>query len=113
MLQVRCLRRDSEICRSHLPPTWRQASCLRGRRAFKQPQLYRGKILGSLLGALSVAAIGFFSYGLFYVVRQLPPASAAPRAGQKAPDFTLPDQNGKAVTLAALLGSEPNGAAGA
>ena len=63
--------------------------------------------------ALSVAAIGFFSYGLFYVVRQLPPASAAPRAGQKAPDFTLPDQNGKAVTLAALLGSEPNGAAGA
>jgi len=83
------------------------------RRAFKQPQLYRGKILGSLLGALSVAAIGFFSYGLFYVVRQLPPASAAPRAGQKAPDFTLPDQNGKAVTLAALLGSEPNGAAGA
>ena len=82
------------------------------RRAFKQPELYRGKILGSLLGALSLAGIGFFSYGLFYVVRQLPPAAAAPRVGQKAPDFTLPDQNGKAVTMAELLGSDPNGGAG-
>jgi|SRR5437867_4998756 len=82
------------------------------RRAFKQPELYRGKILGSLLGALSVAGIGFFSYGLFYVARQLPPATAAPRVGQKTPDFTLLDQNGKTVTLAELLGSGPNGAAG-
>jgi hypothetical protein len=82
------------------------------KRAFGQPELYRGKILGALLGALSVAGISFFAYGIFYVARQLPSASAAPRVGQKAPDFTLPDQNGKAVTLAELLGSEPNGATG-
>ncbi len=82
-------------------------------RAFRQPELYRGKILGSILAALSLAGIGFFSYGLFYVARQLPSATAAPRVGEKAPDFTLPDQNGKAVTLAELLASPPTGAPGA
>jgi peroxiredoxin len=40
----------------------------------------------------------------------LPSAAAAPRVGQKAPDFTLPDQNGKAVTLGELLTSAPSGA---
>src|SRR5205809_5317720 len=48
-------------------------------RAFRQPQLYRGKILGSILAALSAAGISFFAYGLFYVARQLPSAAAAPR----------------------------------
>jgi peroxiredoxin len=36
---------------------------------------------------------------------------AAPQAGQKAPDFTLPDQNGNAVTLAGLL-APPQGGPG-
>src|SRR5437762_11592527 len=53
------------------------------RRAFKQPELYRGKILGLLLGALSVAGIGFFCCGLSYVVRQLPSASRSPSGGQE------------------------------
>ena len=82
-------------------------------RAFRQPQVYRGRIFGSILALLSVAGIGFFSYGLFYVARQLPSATAAPRVGQKAPDLTLPDQNGKTVTLAELLTSPSMGAAGA
>jgi len=83
------------------------------RRAFGQPRLYRGKIFGSILAVLSVAGISFFSYGLFYVARQLPAAETAPRVGEKAPDFTLPDQNGKTVSLAELLSSSPAGAAGA
>jgi len=83
------------------------------RRAFRQPELYRGRILGSILAVLSVAGISFFSYGLFYAVRQLPSAEAAPRVGQKAPEFTLPDQNGKAVTLTELLTTAPRGRAGA
>lgn len=83
------------------------------RRAFRQPQLYRGKIFGPILAVLSLAGISFFSYGLFYVARQLPSATAAPRVGQKAPDFALPDQNAKAVTLAELLTSAPAGAPGA
>src|SRR5437763_6714681 len=72
-------------------------------RSFRQPELYRGKILGSFMAAVSLAGIGFFAYGLLYLVRQLPSSAAAPRVGQKAPDFTLPDQNGKPVTLAELL----------
>ncbi len=82
-------------------------------RAFRRPDQYRGRILGPILAALSLAGISFFSYGLFYVVRQLPPATTAPRVGQKAPDFTLPDLSGKAVTLAELLTSAQNGTAGA
>src|SRR2546421_8316958 len=81
-------------------------------RSFRQPELYRGKILGSILAAVSLAGIGFFSYGLFYLVRQLPSSAAAPRLGQKAPEFTLPDQNGKPVTLAELLASPSAGTAG-
>jgi peroxiredoxin len=33
----------------------------------------------------------------------LPASAAAPRVGQKAPDFTLPDQNGRTVALADLI----------
>ena len=41
-------------------------------------------------------------------------ASAATlNVGDKAPDFTLPDQNGKPVTLAELLASPSAGTAGA
>ena len=83
------------------------------RRAFRQPELYRGKILGSFLTALSVAAVSLFVFGVFYMFRQVPASAAAPRVGQKAPDFTLPDLNGKPVALAELLTSPPPGAASA
>ena len=76
-------------------------------RAFRKPELYRGKIFGPILAILSVVAIGFFAWGMFYEVRQLPASAAAPRVGQKAPDFTMPDQNGKPVTLADLLSPAP------
>ena len=85
--------------------------CAGLRRAFKQPEVYRGRIFGPIMAALSIAGIGLFAYGLFYEVRQIPSATAAPRVGQKAPEFTLADQDGKAVTLADLLSSRPAGAA--
>jgi len=82
-------------------------------RAFRQPELYRGKILGSILIALSVAAVSLFVFGVFYEFRQVPASAAAPRVGQKAPDFTLPDQDGKPLALAELLASPPSGAGNA
>jgi len=72
-------------------------------RAFGRPQLYRGKIFGSIFAAMAVFLIAFFSYEIFYVLRQVPASSGAPRVGQRAPDFILLDQNGNPVGLGDLL----------
>ena len=72
-------------------------------RAFGRPQVYRGKISGSIFAAIAVLVIAFFSYEIFYVLRQVPASVGAPRVGQKAPDFILLDQNGKLVGLGDLL----------
>jgi hypothetical protein len=72
-------------------------------RAFGRPQAYRGKIFGSIFALLSLAGFSLFAYGAFYLVRQLPTSTSAPRVGEKAPEFALPDQNGKQVALADLL----------
>jgi hypothetical protein len=72
-------------------------------RAFGRPQIYRGKIFGSVTATLSVLMVGFFCYVIFYQLRQVPPSTAAPQVGQKAPDFTLSDQDGKDVVLGDLV----------
>jgi drug/metabolite transporter (DMT)-like permease len=72
-------------------------------RAFGRPQVYRGKIFGPILAVLGISMFSLFSYIFFYALRQLPPSTAAPRAGQKAPEFTLSDQDGKDVSLHDLI----------
>lgn len=72
-------------------------------RAFGRPQLYRGKIFGSIFASIALFLFAFFSYEIFYVLRQVPLSAQAPRVGEKAPEFTLEDQNEKAVALADLL----------
>jgi hypothetical protein len=72
-------------------------------RAFGRPQLYRGKIVGSIFTAITLFLFAFFSYEIFYVVRQVPLSNQAPRIGEKAPDFMLLDQNEQPVGLGDLL----------
>ena len=72
-------------------------------RAFGRPQLYRGKIFGSIFTAIALFLFAFFGYEIFYVLRQVPLSSQAPRVGEKAPEFTLVDPNGRSVALADLL----------
>lgn len=81
------------------------------RRAFApdRPRPTRSKIAGAILTTLSVAIFGFFVFAVFIMARQLPASHSAPQVGQKAPDFTLSDTNGKAVSLSELLSSPVNG----
>jgi len=77
-------------------------------RAFGRPQLYRGKVFGSIFAVVALLFFGFFCYETFYVPKQVPLSAQAPRIGEKAPEFTLSDQNGKQIALANLL--SPSGA---
>lgn len=77
-------------------------------RAFGRPQVYRGKIFGSIFMVIALLLFTFFSYEIFYVLKQVPLSAQAPHVGVKAPEFSLSDQNGKQVALADLL--SPNGA---
>jgi hypothetical protein len=73
------------------------------KRVFGQPQQYRGKISGPILGALGLVVIGLFCFIIFYQARHLPASGGAPRVGQKAPEFVLADTGDHPVSLSSLL----------
>ena len=73
------------------------------KRAYGQPERYRGKVSGVILSALSLAIIGLFCYGTLVLTKNMPPSGDAPRVGQHAPEFTLTDAGGKPVALSELL----------
>ncbi len=82
------------------------------KRAYGQSAEYRGKVSGAVLGFLSVALLAFFLFINFSFTRLKPAQAGVPRVGQKAPDFTLPDMHGNAVTLSQLWGTAASGASG-
>lgn len=79
-------------------------------RAFRQREVYRGRILGPVLGVLSVAILGLFLLATTVGSRDLPAAAGAPKVGEKVPDFTLQDAQGRSVRLYDLLGQKTGGA---
>lgn len=73
------------------------------RRAFGQPQQYRGRIAGPILGALSVLFVALLCFVVFYQTRQLPASPGAPKVGERAPEFVLPDMSNPPVSPSSLL----------
>jgi hypothetical protein len=73
------------------------------RRAFRDPEHYRGKISGSILATLSVLLFGFFVASIVYFAKQIPSAETALAVNRKAPPFVLADTTGKQVSSAVLL----------
>jgi hypothetical protein len=72
-------------------------------RAFRQSQVYGGKVSSSILGVLSLLICGLVAIASV-TSRALPAATNAPQVGQKVPDFTLADTNGNKISLNHLLG---------
>ena len=72
-------------------------------RAFRQSNVYGGKVSSSILGVV-VLLIGGLAAFTFVLSRNLPASAGAPQVGQKAPDFTLADTNGNKMSLGQLLG---------
>jgi hypothetical protein len=81
------------------------------RRAFAPHRPRTSKFAGAAVATLSVAIFGFFIFAIFIGGRQLPAATGAPQVGQKAPDFSLADTNGKATSLSELLATPVSGRA--
>jgi peroxiredoxin Q/BCP len=82
------------------------------RRAFAPGRLRGVRIATGLLAmTLSVAILANFAMSVFVHARQLPSSAHAPQVGERVPDFTLPDESGDPISLAALLSPVP--AAGA
>jgi hypothetical protein len=73
------------------------------KRAFAKPQLYHGKIAGPIASLVSIFVVAFFCFSIYHQTRQLPASASAPRIGQKAPEFVLPDTNNQPMSLSSLL----------
>jgi hypothetical protein len=84
------------------------------KRAYRAPETYRGRVFGSIFAVVSVLIFAFFSFIVFYLLKQLPAKSpGVPQVGQKAHDFTLPDQDGNMIGLADLTApKDPGGKSG-
>jgi hypothetical protein len=82
------------------------------RRAFAPDRRRRSKIAASVLVTLSVVVLGFFVFFTLIMSRWLPASHGAPQVGQKAPEFSLADTNGRPVSLSELLSSPVSGKTG-
>ena len=71
-------------------------------RAFRPGSRTISKIAASIVGLLAVAVMGLFLFAVLVAARWLPESKNAPHVGQTAPEFALPDINGKQVSLSEL-----------
>ncbi len=81
------------------------------RRAFAPGRRLGAKVAGSVAATLGVAIFGLFIFSTFVFARWMPAAQGAPQVGRKAPEFSLSDTDGRAVSLSELLSTPVNGKA--
>lgn len=81
------------------------------RRAFAPERRLGAKVAGSVAAALGVAVFGFFVFTTLVMSRWMPAAEGAPEVGQKAPEFSLSDTDGRPVSLSELLSTPVSGKA--
>ena len=74
------------------------------RRAFSRPEIFRGKVLGSLGLALSLFLTAVFFAYVFWITYSLPVPSEATLALVEAPDFSLVSNTGETVRLSDFKG---------
>ena len=79
------------------------------RRAFRRERPRRSKVAAVIVTTLSVFILGVFVFTVFVASRWMPAALGAPHVGQRAPDFSLTDTNGKTLALSELLSAPING----
>src|SRR5262245_25078532 len=73
------------------------------RHAWRETATHRGRILAPVALGLAVVVGGLFTFAILIGTRMIPASAGAPRVGQPAPEFTLPDQDGRPVSLAQLI----------
>jgi drug/metabolite transporter (DMT)-like permease len=73
------------------------------RRAFRDPDHFRGKVSGSILAVLSALLFAFFVVSVTYFSKQIPSAETVLGVSWKAPPFVLLDTAGKEISSADLL----------
>jgi hypothetical protein len=72
------------------------------KRAFGDRPVYRSKILTSIAAAVSLLLVSLAVITFFHA-RAIPPSAAAPKVGERAPDFTLTDAGGRSVSFDQLF----------
>ena len=72
------------------------------KRVFQRPRVGRGKILSSIVAAVSLFLVSLVLITFFHA-RALPTSAAAPRVGQRVLDFTLADTSGRRISFDQLF----------
>jgi peroxiredoxin Q/BCP len=62
---------------------------------------------GLIATTVCILIFANFAISVFVDARHLPASAQAPRVGDRAPDFTLPDESGTPISLGALLAPTP------
>ncbi len=73
-------------------------------RAFGRPEVFRGKVLGSLGLALSLSLASLFCAYVFWITYQVPAPSETALALVEAPGFALTSNAGETVRLSDFAG---------